>query len=95
MIKFPEDFILRPHPLSEMGGEYINAKQWTYQKLNGTMISIVGGAPGLYGDGIETFEYWDFDDDDVMGWLSKDGINEILSNIDMVEPNRNSGDFRF
>jgi hypothetical protein len=82
MITFPKDFEERQHPLYNLG--YNDAKQWIYVKPNGGTISIVGGAIGLYGDGIETFEMWDMDEhDDVRGWLTKEDINEYLSTLDL------------
>ena len=68
---------------------------------NNITLSVVGG-PGLYGDGINTFEVgawyndsndWiklpEFDEqgfiigkDDVVGWQSKDDINEIIQRLE-------------
>ena len=42
-------------------------------------ISIVGGGHGLYGDGVKTFEMYDFRESDVQGYLSVDEINMHLA----------------
>ena len=73
-ITFPESFIERPHPLFKSG------KQWTL-KTNRREISIVGGGGGLYGNGVTTFEYWDYSEDRPIGFLTKEEINEKLSQL--------------
>lgn len=80
-----------PHPIAggKMGRVFFP---------NGYGASIVGGASGLYGDGVNTFELavlkgskddWDlcYDTpitDDVMGWRSEAEINEILAQIEQL-----------
>ena len=59
---------------------------------NGYKISVVGGGRGLYGDGKTTFEVAMFDrvgeminlgeKDQVLGWQTKDQINEIIKKFD-------------
>ena len=59
---------------------------------NNITLSVVGGSYGLYGDGKETFEVgaWHNDSndwiklsehDDVVGWQSKDDINQIIQRL--------------
>ena len=44
------------------------------------LISIVGGGSGLYGDGVRTFEMFDFREDEPQSYLLEDEINEHLKN---------------
>jgi len=73
-LKTFEDLRFKPHRLE--GGVH------AYLKFdNGQFASVVGGASGQYGDGVETFELG-YDDGygniDVMGWLNPDGITEEM-----------------
>jgi len=68
---FPKDFIKTPHHLE--GGIH-----WKLEKDGEVLMSIVGGARGLYGDGINTFEIWDSQEDDVRGYLTIKEINKHL-----------------
>lgn len=70
-IKFPTSFEVKPHNCIP------SATQWLYKNENIT-ISIVGGGKGLYGDGINTFEYWDFSQKNPIPYLSKRSINARL-----------------
>ena len=70
-IKFPESFEVKPH------GCIPNAIQWLYKNENIT-ISIVGGGKGLYGDGINTFEFWDFSQKSPIPYITKININTRL-----------------
>ena len=82
-IKFPQDFEKIPHPVIP------TATQWSYTKPNGTTISIVGGGFGLYGDGINDFEMFDFDEEGPRGYMSIDEINNYLSTIPgILEPRK-------
>ena len=71
-MKFPEDFTVKNHQIVQ------NAKQWLLKKDNEIIISIVGGGYGLYGNGIDTFEMWDYREDQPQGYLTKDEINTHL-----------------
>lgn len=71
----PKSFKKRPHLVSP------GATQWVAAGPSGKDISIVGGGTGLYGDGITTFEMWDFNTSAPRGWLSKEEINEYLSKL--------------
>jgi hypothetical protein len=62
---------------------------------NNITLSVVGGSYGLYGDGKETFEVgaWHNDSkdwirlseyDDVIGWQSKDDINQIIQRLEVM-----------
>lgn len=73
-VKFPQSFDKQPHPLGQ-------GWQWKYTKPNGTLISIVGGSYGLYGDGVRTFEMYDFDEDQPRGCLTTEEINDYLKTI--------------
>lgn len=70
--KFPQDFRERSHPVVP------GATQWTYPPDKDTVISIVGGGYGLYGDGVRTFEMYDFREDGPQGYLTSEEINEHL-----------------
>lgn len=71
-IKFPKSFEEKPHSV------FYGGKHWTF-KNEDCEISIVGGARGLYGDGVTTFEYWDFAENGPEGWLSIEEINNRLN----------------
>jgi hypothetical protein len=68
---FPKDFIKNHHHIP-------GAIQWSLKKNSDVLISIVGGAKGLYGDGITTFEMWDYREPEPQGWLTKNNINKHL-----------------
>ena len=73
-LKTFEDLRFKPHRM----GEGVHA----FLKFdNGQFVSVVGGARGLYGDGVKTFELG-YDDGygniDVIGWLSPDEITEEM-----------------
>jgi hypothetical protein len=85
-----EDLVFAPHR-NKMEG----AVQAQHELPNGITISVVGGQ-GLYGDGINSFEvgawrtdssqwgdYWIklSEHDDVVGWLDKDGVTEIIQKV--------------
>jgi hypothetical protein len=63
MGKFPEDFREVAHPIK-------GARRWIFEE-----ISVVGGGVGIYGDGINTFEMWDFREPQPQGYLTKEEIN--------------------
>ena len=72
-IKFPDDFEFKNHHVLK------GAKQWLLKDINSeVVISIVGGHTGLYGDGVSTFEMFDFREDEPQGYLTTDQINEHL-----------------
>lgn len=54
------------------------AKQMTLSVDDKVVVSIVGGGFGLYGDGVSTFEMWDYREDEPQGYLSVDEINQHL-----------------
>lgn len=68
-----ENLEFNPHPLGNGGVQATG-----HFPINGKWYSVVGGAFGLYGDGVETFEVWGDDMDDVIGWLTKDEVEEWL-----------------
>ena len=51
---------------------------------NGHRISVVGGANGIYGDGVTTFEIWRSIDDGVKGWLTKEEISEQMIELQNI-----------
>ena len=80
-LRFPEDFAITAHRVV-LGGT-----QWLYQQPmnmpeppvpNPVTISIVGGGSGLMGDGVRTFEMYDFREDEPQGYLTKEEINTHL-----------------
>lgn len=68
-----ENLEFKPHP-NGMGGVQARGNF----PINGKWYSVVGGRIGLYGDGVNTFEVWGEDMDDVLGWLSKTEVEEWL-----------------
>lgn len=68
-----ENLEFKPHP-NGMGGVQARGNF----PINGKWYSVVGGGIGLYGDGVNTFEVWGEDMDDVLGWLSKTEVEEWL-----------------
>lgn len=78
MIKFPEDFKVQPHSVVP------NAMRAVFPKEGKAVISIVGGGRGLYGNGITTFEMWDFREEQPKGYLSVEEINLHLEQNPIV-----------
>jgi hypothetical protein len=74
MSKFPDDFSKSVHSVVP------GATQWIlkYPNTNKVAISIVGGGLGLYGDGVRTFEMYDFRESEPQGYLTVDEINQHL-----------------
>lgn len=70
--KFPDDFEEKDHE------NIPGATQWILKKNGEVAVSVVGGGRGLYGNGITTFEMWDFRDNEPKGYLSKEEINKHL-----------------
>ena len=77
------DFTFTPHRVAKGG------TQGMLKLPNNVTVSIVGGAQGLYGDGVDTFEvaawYTDSNEwiklgnhDDVKGYVDKDEIDFLL-----------------
>jgi len=83
-IMFPRDFQKKIHPA------IYNVTQWIYSKDDKVLVSIVGGGLGINGDGIRTFEMWDFRDDEPKGYLLEDEINEHLKNNPFLNTNSNT-----
>lgn len=71
---FPDDFKVKKHGIVD------NSKHWQYPNENKTVISVVGGGFGLYGNGITTFEMYDMRESEPQGYLTKEEINEHLKN---------------
>lgn len=99
MIKFPEDFLEERHPLAIQGdkikdtnpklfnlmiNDWGSAKRWTYPTDRKPVISIVGGGYGLYGDGVHTFEMYDFREDSPRGYMTKEEINKHLDDNPII-----------
>jgi len=88
-MKFPESFEERVHPVVP------GATQWLYfipdnhpnpELIAGqTIISIVGGGHGLHGDGVDTFEMWDFREDNPHGYLTAEEINQHLQDHPLID----------
>jgi hypothetical protein len=72
-----ENLEFKPHPAfwhSEKGAVQATG----HFPINGKWYSVVGGAIGLYGDGVNTFEVWGDDMADPIGYLNKEEVNEWL-----------------
>jgi len=75
---FPQDFERITHQVVP------GATQWYW--TNGDIkISIVGGGQGLMGDGVVSFEMWDFREADVRGYLNLKEINKHLKKFPVEE----------
>lgn len=72
MKKFPKDFKKRPHPYFKKGF------QFELKQYGKTVISVISGNTE-YGNGIKTFEMFDFREEDVQRYLSKCQINKHLA----------------
>lgn len=72
------DLVFKPHRLPGAVRARLNFP-------NGHYISVVGG-PGLYGDGIDTFEIWRSDQDDVQGYLSKGDVTREMLELQELPP---------
>lgn len=83
---FPDDFQKKPHPISPALGRA--AWQWALYDQAGEMkVSVVGGCePILHGNGIDTFEMWDFADPEPLNWLSAEEINKHLQERNIEAP---------
>lgn len=69
--EFPKDFIKTPHPLG-YGDHY---KLYIGNEVKVSVIFGIG-----YSNGIDTYEMFDFREDDPQGFLTADQINEHLKN---------------
>lgn len=76
-MQFPEDFKLTSHPVIP------GAIQYKATKENGSIISVVGGGDDnfLHGDGVTTFEMWDFDTPEPVNYQTASDINDYLKTI--------------
>ena len=71
---FPDSFKKRRHPVLP------GATQWTFDNKDGDrIISIVGGGQWLHGDGVRTFEMYDYRDGDLYEHLLVEEINQHLA----------------
>jgi len=71
-LTFPESFTSKPHPLP-------NATQWVItNKLGIPIISVVGGGYGMYGNGITTFEMYDYREEEPQGYMTREEITKYL-----------------
>lgn len=92
--KFPEDFE-RKEPDEEAfhigerlqkmiefaGAESYYGRHWLLKDEDKkTLVSIIGGGLGHHGDGLQTFEMWDYREGEPQGYLTMDEINEHLTN---------------
>jgi len=87
-LKTFEDLVFKRH-----GNEFM-AMQGAVQSFlkfdNGHWVSVVGGASGLYGDGMKTFEVGyplnSEDDMDVASWRTIDEVTKIMFKIQIKKP---------
>jgi len=82
-----DDLVFNPH---ELGGGRV---QGTLDLGNDILVSVVGG-PGLYGNGVTTFEVAAFyqtlnqhvpmskNGDPVSGWNTKEEVTEIINRLE-------------
>lgn len=70
IIKFPQDFKFRTHPIGV-------GAQFCYPDFDNAEVSVVIGDM-FYSNGVDTYEMFDFREDDPQGWLTVDDINEHL-----------------
>ena len=68
---FPQDYTRKPHTMNKNGVRFKPIFKTPF------FISIVGGAVGLYGDGVKTFEL--MIGDRVHAYLSIEEINEKVN----------------
>lgn len=57
---------------------FLGGKQWLFSVDGKDIISVIGGGNGTYGDGVKTFEMWDFREEDVQGWMT---VQELEQHI--------------
>jgi hypothetical protein len=82
-----DDLVFKPH---QLGGSRV---QGTLDLGNDILVSVVGG-PGLYGNGVTTFEVAAFyqtlnqhvpmskNGDPVSGWNTKEEVTEIINRLE-------------
>lgn len=56
----------------------LGGKQWLFSVDGKDIISVIGGGSGTYGDGVKTFEMWDYREEDVHGWMT---VQELEKHI--------------
>ena len=72
---FPHSFKAAAH------GVVPGATQWLlHSSTHKRVVSVVGGGRGLYGDGVNTFEMWDFREEEPQQYLTREEINQHLKN---------------
>jgi hypothetical protein len=76
-----DDLIFTSHP-GFRGGVLAKVKF-----NNGYTMSIQGGgdSPGLYGDGVNTFEAWASCDDESKRYLTSDQITQYMKSIQLIK----------
>lgn len=77
---FPDDFYKRRHALcDELDGLGENWQWLLRDALGEAILSVVGGTfKGLHGDGVNTFEMWDFSTPEPQNFLTAEEINAYL-----------------
>jgi len=85
-MKFPEDFIRQSHPVIP------GATQWLLGHADETIISVVGGSHMVYGNGVTTFEMFDFREAEPQGYLTKEDINQHLKDNPIAKSTDNGKD---
>jgi hypothetical protein len=80
-----DDLVFKPHAMGR------GAVQARMDLGNDIEVSVVGG-PGLYGNGMTSFEvaafyktlgkFVPFDNDDVSGWNSKEEVTKIINRLE-------------
>jgi hypothetical protein len=83
------DLKFKPHP-NGLGGI-----QAILEFDNGHRISVVGGAIGLYGDGVKTFEIWRSCDGDIKGHLTPEEITKEMIELQNLPIGSEHNEFGF
>jgi hypothetical protein len=89
-LKTFHDLEFKPHPNNY--GLYDKGVLATLNFDNGHWISVIGGAMGMYGDGVNTFEIGypvSENDMDIIEYMTPEGITEEIFKIQMKKPLKN------
>ena len=73
-----ENLVFKKHPVVLGGVQLVLVQATGNFPVNGKWYSVVGGGIGLHGDGVTTFEVWGDDMDYPFGYLTKDGVEEWM-----------------
>ena len=74
-----KDLQFKTHPIGK-------GVQATMKFPNGHAISVVGGALGLYGDGINNFEIWKSNAEEPQGYVTPEDIDIAMLELQSLPP---------